>query len=326
MGLMNIGSGISGIAGLGSGLAQNFFGSKRDGAKSTLSLQTFLGQLNARGGLYRPTLFMVMVTPKDRNRFYKKIPPVQAAGEPLEIDIDVPERPIMMLCNSAALPGAQIITSDYRRQGYGTFDRRPFGIQVTDIPLTFFIDNDGLVLSFFNSWINNIVNLDTGKGEHHDDFHDKQLFEIGYRDDYLCTIDIFCLRGDLSHDKSKGNAIGQAAAMEQSVIHYQLHEAFPIQVGDITVAWAETDSFSLLPIQFTFRSYTVDTLKDQKKKHKGKHPMGPRAFSMAEKIGLIAGAAGQIGSLQGASKQSIATNAINILNNRQIMSTTGGLF
>ena len=29
MGLMNIGSGISGIAGLGSGLAQNFFGSKR---------------------------------------------------------------------------------------------------------------------------------------------------------------------------------------------------------------------------------------------------------------------------------------------------------
>ena len=47
------------------------------------------------------------------------------------------------MCNSASLPGVQMLTSDYRRQGYGTFDRRPFGVQVTDIPLTSVTDMPG---------------------------------------------------------------------------------------------------------------------------------------------------------------------------------------
>ena len=44
----------------------------------------------------------------------------------------------------------------------GTFDRRPFGVQVTDIPLTFMLDNDGYVLKLCNDWTNSIVNYDFG--------------------------------------------------------------------------------------------------------------------------------------------------------------------
>ena len=52
---------------------------------------------------------------------------------------DSPKDTLSFLCNSAALPGVQILSNDYRRQGYGPFDRRAFGVQVTDIPLTFFV-------------------------------------------------------------------------------------------------------------------------------------------------------------------------------------------
>ena len=56
MGLLSLGSGISGIAGLGAGLAQNFFGSKRDGAKSRVNIETLKAELNTTGGLYKPSL------------------------------------------------------------------------------------------------------------------------------------------------------------------------------------------------------------------------------------------------------------------------------
>ena len=68
----------------------------------------------------------------------------------------------MVISIGIFLPGVQIITSDHRRQNMGTFDRRPFGVQVTDIPLTFMLDNDGYVLKLFNDWTNSIVNYDFG--------------------------------------------------------------------------------------------------------------------------------------------------------------------
>ena len=45
--------------------------------------------------------------------------------------------------------------------------------------------------------------------------------------------------------------------INHEILHYILHEAYPIQMGDLTVAWAETDSYSILPIQFTFRTYDI---------------------------------------------------------------------
>ena len=70
------------------------------------------------------------------------------------------------LCSSAALPGVQIITSDHIRQNMGTFDRRPFGVQVTDIPLTFMLDQRGTIQDLFRTWTNDIVNYQYNNGEH----------------------------------------------------------------------------------------------------------------------------------------------------------------
>ena len=314
MGLLSLGSGISGIAGLGAGLAQNFFGSKRDGAKSRVNIETLKAELNTTGGLYKPSLYVVQISRKNNIPFFE-------GGKPLE----------MVLANSAALPGIQIITNDYKRQGYGTFDRRPFGVMVTDIPITFFVDNNGEVLNAFNKWANDIVFIGEGtKGkngiveEHAINTvqasrpsagvpNSQQLFEVGYRDDYLSTIRIFCLTG------AKTNEGGNEADLSgMSMVEYTLNEAYPIQIGDISVAWNDNDSFATLPVQFTFRTYTIthhNIERDMVKESKG-----TRAFSLGETLGLISGAAGRIGAFEGASTQSILTNGVNILTNRRIVS------
>jgi hypothetical protein len=134
----------------------------------------------------------------------------------------------------------------------GTFDRRPFGVQVTDIPLTFMLDQKGTVQELFRTWTNFIVNYSYKEGEHKA-INGKHLFEIGYRDQYLCDIDIICLD-----------------QQQQNIITYHLYEAFPMQIGDVTTAWSETDSFGVLPVQFTFRTYDIN--KEEVKE--GKTPQG----------------------------------------------------
>jgi len=171
------------------------------------------------------------------SRFCVKIYPGTNASAQVRNNIEN----MTFLCNSAALPGVQIITSDHRRQNMGTFDRRPFGVQVTDIPLTFMLDGAGVIQSLFRNWTNDIVNYSYKGGEHlQTDNNDKYLFEVGYKKDYACEVDIFCLD-----------------VKQENIIIYHLYEAFPMQVGDVTAAWSETDSFGVLPVQFTFRTHDI---------------------------------------------------------------------
>jgi len=202
------------------------FQGNRDGAKERFSLNKFIAKINdtSISGLWQPSRFVVKIIP---------------GGNTSKFIRDNVEN-MTFLCNSAALPGIQIITSDHRRQNMGTFDRRPFGVQVTDIPLTFMLDSRGTIQTLFRNWTNQIVNYSFKNGEHKPT-NGKHLFEVGYRDEYLCEVLIHCL------DQKQEN-----------IITYHLYEAFPMQVGDVTAAWAETDSFGVLPVQFTFRTFDIN--------------------------------------------------------------------
>jgi len=110
----------------------------------------------------------------------------------------------------------------------------------------------------------------------------------------LCTIKITCF----DHSANE-------------IIQYTLHEAFPIQVGDTTVAWSETDSFSILPVQFTFRTFMSNQIPVPSVDG------ATRPFSLGETLGIIAGAAGIIGSFQ---KPTSIGSALNIVNNVKLFS------
>jgi hypothetical protein len=305
MGLKNFGSTITGLAGLASGLTG---GKGSKGGDSFYNINKFQESIDEHGGLYKPTLFYVEIHPMYPNKWW--------GGPGSAIDLE----PFRFLCNSASLPGIQLLASDHRRQNFGSMDRRPYNVQTTDIPLTFFIDNGGRVANFFNMWTRNIINYDSSLGELSATAdNDAHLFEIAYRDKYLCQVVITCLSGAGFGDEpaaTKENNSQFNVNSGYKIMQYTLNEAWPLQVGDVTVAWSETDTFSSLPVQFTFRNYK--TLMKQQLQ-----AVGSRAFSLSETLGLISGGIGVVQGLTsgGGSNQSIIMNAVNMLAGKKIQSS-----
>ena len=47
---------------------------------------------------------------------------------------------------------------------------------------------------------------------------------------------------------------------QTAYLKYTLYEAFPMQIGDVALAWSDNDSFSSVAVNFTYRYYTLDTI------------------------------------------------------------------
>ena len=334
MPLNKTGTLIGGISGLAAGTAQWLYGG-RNGNKSFYNVERFNSELEKGYGLFKPTLFFVdIATPKWVNEFRglaangdpgdRSTAPgydgkgLDESADPASAWVEDSSRRMQFLCSSANLPGVQILTSDHRRQGFGTFDRRPFGVQVTDIPLTFMLDNRGWILKFFNQWANAIVNYEIRNGEHGEAKLGHSLFEIGYREDYETKITITTLTGtqDPGQEPGTGNDQtdrGLSDSLEGvgvKIVQYELHEAFPIQIGDTSVAWNAENQFATLPVQFTFRSYNIRQLPTGKM-------TTARGFSMAEWIGIL-GSAANLGSQIFSNPPNSIGSAINLFTNTKL--------
>jgi hypothetical protein len=285
MAVSKVGTIVGGLSGIASGIAQNFGSGTRKGGDSFFNVEKFKSQLNEGYGLFKPTLFYVTIgVPKFTRDLVEDGTQKMVRKQTDPYGSENPAERLQFLCSSASLPGVQIITSDHRRQNMGTFDRRPFGVQVTDIPLTFMLDGRGFVLKYFNQWANAIVNADLRNGERGEGVVKGQgLYEIGYRDSYVTDITITTLTG--TSDTGLADSGGEAPV---EIVTYTLREAFPIQIGDVSVAWNATDQFSTLPIQFTFRGYDIKQMATGR-------ATSSREFSMAEWLGLL-GTSFNIGS------------------------------
>lgn len=99
-------------------------------------------------------------------------------------------------------------------------------------------DNDGVVTSFFRAWFRGVFEVSTTFGLTIPS-SPLQPYFVNFRNDYSSSI-IFT-----SYAKS-----GEASDV------VMLNEAFPVNLGDQTWAWDNTDSYQVLPITFSFRNAT----------------------------------------------------------------------
>lgn len=65
---------------------------------------------------------------------------------------------VSMLCNSAQIPGLNIMTTDIRY--YGEATERPHGITYGPLNLTFYLDNDLAPKRYFEEWMNQVYSRD----------------------------------------------------------------------------------------------------------------------------------------------------------------------
>lgn len=187
--------------------------------------------ITKRNGLTRTSHFRVIIT----------APPwIQRSGVGTGILQDIP-----LLCDSAALPGINLTTSEIRHLGYGAIERRPDVPLYTELPLTFLSTGDGEVLRFFHRWIQNVINVGTSDKASSSTTHNGAfLYETQYATNYRTTIQLYHY-----------NEVGE------QLLVYTFNDAYPIGVGDIPVSWSATDEIVRVPVQFVFTNWHCDTFE-----------------------------------------------------------------
>jgi hypothetical protein len=156
--------------------------------------------------------------------------------------------------------------SEFKKQGYGTFDRRPVTLIMPDLTLSIMLDSMGNNLGFFQEWMTNIQNIDVSKGQQTEK-NGASPFEVKYRDNYIAQILV------TTFDQA-GTPITKLTA----------YEAFPSVLGDVSLGWNQTDEIARVSVNFQLRYWNVEQLE-------GTAPAEPRALSGFEQLIRIGTAA-----------------------------------
>lgn len=157
-------------------------------------------------------------------------------------------RNLILRCDSAILPGIDLLTNDnIRRYGYGPVESAAHGIQFGQARFTWIVDSRAKVISFFNDWMSSIVNFDSRGGNLisvESDFRDEFYpYEVGYKDDYAnSNLKIFVY--DSRHD---------------TVAEYQLFDVFPQRIEDVPLSWSDSDSIIRLSVQMAYTDMKITT-------------------------------------------------------------------
>ena len=142
---------------------------------------------------------------------------------------------LTFFCSTSNLPGKTINTFDHKPYAFGQVNKMPISRTNDSLTTSFFGDSNYLIMGFFQRWLNYIVQ-DGGEV-----FDGRGYREIGYKEDYACTIEI----------------IGYDYDSSEKVV-YTLYEAYPTQIGAVQMGWEQNDTLIQIPIEFTYDDMSID--------------------------------------------------------------------
>lgn len=147
---------------------------------------------------------------------------------------------LSFFCKSANMPGFNLKTFDYASRNYGFTQQIPFGINSEPLNATFILDSNHRILDFFHLWMNEIYRYDSRGTSNRD------IYEIGYIEDYSSTMTIYFLSSDASSNPNADKYV------------MQLTGVYPTNISSIALSWEDTNSIATLPIQFSYETIEVN--------------------------------------------------------------------
>jgi hypothetical protein len=190
----------------------------------TFSINELSSNINRYGGVARPNKFSVMITP------------------PAWSNSQEEARLIQVFADTAELPGLTFMTNDVRNLGYGPGFKLPHTPIYSDLNTTIMLDASGVILKFFHQWMQNIVNIQSDGDPYSSGYNGAKMYAVQYPSNYVTTISIMVF------DQS-----------ENTIVVYDLNDAYPLRIGQPGLDWSSTNSILKLPVSFTFRTWTATT-------------------------------------------------------------------
>lgn len=171
------------------------------------------------------------------NRFHVEIQPPEA------IQTDGIDRSLHYRCFASSLPGKTLMTMDIRRHGYGQIERVPHNTMYNEVQLSFILDGEGDISTIFERWLSYIHKAE---GWGHGELEPGELASDAVTTDYLLNY---------KQNYSGPLTINQMNSINQHAYGVKLRQAFPIAIGEQTLAWDQNNSIAVLPVTFAYTDF-----------------------------------------------------------------------
>ena len=198
------------------------------------SINEFKGMMNKYGGPARSNLFTFQLGPA-----------LNLESRDSRKSEFIPKTELRFFCPEVSVPPINISVGSYRANSIDIVQSIPLSLTTPQVNATFMLDSDHRVISFFHSWMQEIINYDNSLGRMAVLPGDHMPYEIGYKSDYACNLYINHFKTD-----SAGN-------VEEAYV-YTYYNAFPTEVSGKTLSWALNDSISTITVSFTASGYKFD--------------------------------------------------------------------
>ena len=190
------------------------------------NVEDFKSELRNRNGVMRNNRFLITFpTPRV----------LLGNGPGLSIN-----RSIEFWCESVNMPGYQLMQHDTRRWTYGPSEKRPFAPNFQSLQCSFIADGEGNIWKFFNNWLQSILPHDTENGFNAQSAFGGYPYELSYKENYVTQLNI---------------AVFDERGEQQ--INIICKEAFPSQVIDTNLNWADTNGTAKVGVVFEYLDWYI---------------------------------------------------------------------
>jgi hypothetical protein len=161
---------------------------------------------------------------------------------------------LMLRCENVVLPTPSLLEEEnIRRYGYGPVEKVPYGVQFSDVSMTWLVDSKSEIIEFFHQWMNTIVMHDSPnslmRGTTVRTGLDQYLpFEVGYKDGYANPI----------------VRIYVYNRQQETVTEYEMYDVFPMNLQSINLSWADENQLQKLTVTFAYTNMQVKAPKKSK--------------------------------------------------------------
>jgi hypothetical protein len=154
---------------------------------------------------------------------------------------------LVMRCENVILPTPSLLEEEnIRRYGYGPVEKVPYGVQFSDVSMTWLVDSKSEIIDFMHQWMNTIVSHDSpgisgdGTTISNSSYRDKlggySPFEVGYKDAYTNPI----------------VRIYVYNRQQQVVTEYEMFDVFPMNIQSINLSWSDENQIQKLTVNFAY--------------------------------------------------------------------------